>query len=112
MQIGMLKCVITLYEESQRAIADSPADKRITWTYIKTTLGHLIQKVVDCKFLVREGRCRRLDCAFADCFSVSSVCVISAIQVLLSLTSGTAFFCARVVFVGSEDARRADQGAL
>jgi hypothetical protein len=52
MKIGMLKCVITLYEESQRAIADSPADKRITWTYIKTTLGHLIQKVVDCKFLV------------------------------------------------------------
>jgi hypothetical protein len=56
MQIGMLKCVITLYEESQRAIADSPADKRITWTYIKTTLGHLIQKVVDCKFLVRRMR--------------------------------------------------------
>ena len=51
-QIGMLKCVITLYEESQRAISDSPAEKRITWTYIKTTLAHLIQKVVDCKFLV------------------------------------------------------------
>ena len=48
----MLKCVITLYEESQRAISDSPAEKRITWTYIKTTLAHLIQKVVDCKFLV------------------------------------------------------------
>jgi hypothetical protein len=55
----MLKCVITLYEESQRAIADSPADKRITWTYIKTTLGHLIQKVVDCKFLVSHHSCAR-----------------------------------------------------
>jgi hypothetical protein len=51
-QIGMLKCVITLYEESQRAIADSPADKRISWSYIKTTLANLIQKVVDCKFVV------------------------------------------------------------
>jgi hypothetical protein len=52
-QIGMLKCVITLYEESQKAISESPAEKRITWTYIKATLSHLIQKVVDCKFLVR-----------------------------------------------------------
>jgi len=49
--IGMLKCVITLYEESQRAISDSPAEKRITWNYIKTTLSVLIQKVIDCKFL-------------------------------------------------------------
>jgi len=49
--IGMLKCVVTLYEESQKAIADSPAEKRITWSYIKTTLAHLIQKVVDCKFV-------------------------------------------------------------
>jgi V-type H+-transporting ATPase subunit A len=47
----MLKCIITLYEESQKAIADSPADKRITWGYLKTTLAPLIQKVVDGKFL-------------------------------------------------------------
>lgn len=52
----MLKCVITLYEESQRAISDSPAEKRITWNYIKTTLSVLIQKVIDCKFLVRMMR--------------------------------------------------------
>lgn len=49
--IGMLKCIITLYEESQKAIADSPPDKKITWTYIKTTLAHVIQKVVDAKFV-------------------------------------------------------------
>jgi V-type H+-transporting ATPase subunit A len=49
--IGMLKCIITVYEESQRAIADSPPDKRITWAYIKTTLAHVIQKVVDAKFV-------------------------------------------------------------
>lgn len=48
--IGMLKCVITLYEESQRAIADSPAEKKVTWAYVKATLSHIIQKCVDCKF--------------------------------------------------------------
>jgi V-type H+-transporting ATPase subunit A len=50
-QIGMLKCIITFYEESQKAIADSPPEKRITWSYIKTTLAHLIQKVQETKFL-------------------------------------------------------------
>jgi hypothetical protein len=72
LQIGMLKCVITLYEESQRAIADSPADKRISWSYIKTTLANLIQKVVDCKFVVSllshmlpfEGCCQLLQTAY------------------------------------------------
>lgn len=48
----MLKCIITLYEESQKAIADSPAEKKITWAYIKTTLANVIQKVVDAKFVV------------------------------------------------------------
>jgi vacuolar-type H+-ATPase catalytic subunit A/Vma1 len=47
----MLKCIVTLYEESQKAIADSPAEKRITWSYIKTTLAHIIQKVQETKFL-------------------------------------------------------------
>jgi len=49
--IGMLKCIVTLYENSQKAISDSPADKKVSWSYIKTTLSHVIQKVVDGKFL-------------------------------------------------------------
>lgn len=49
--IGMMKCIVTLYEEAQKAIADSPPEKRITWAYIKTTLAPLIQKVQECKFL-------------------------------------------------------------
>jgi V-type H+-transporting ATPase subunit A len=49
--IGMLKCIITLYEQAQKAIADSPAEKRISWGYIKTTLQPLIQKVQEAKFL-------------------------------------------------------------
>ena len=48
----MLKCIITLYEESQRAIAESPPEKKVTWGFIKTTLGDgVIQKVVEAKFL-------------------------------------------------------------
>jgi len=49
--IGMLKCIITLYEESQRAIAESPPEKKVTWGFIKTTLAPVIQKVVETKFL-------------------------------------------------------------
>lgn len=49
--IGMLKCIITLYEESQRAIAESPPEHKITWGFIKTTLQPVIQKVVEAKFL-------------------------------------------------------------
>lgn len=49
--IGMLKVIITLYEEAQKAIADSPAEKKVTWSYIKTTLASVIQKVQEGKFL-------------------------------------------------------------
>jgi V-type H+-transporting ATPase subunit A len=48
--IGMLKCIITLYEQSQRLIADSPSEKKVTWAYIKTTLGGCIQKCKEAKF--------------------------------------------------------------
>eukprot|EP01036_Dinobryon_divergens_P025186 gene25186-33709_t len=49
--IGMLKCIITLYEESQRAIADSPAEKKVTWSFIKSSLAKVIQKVTEAKFV-------------------------------------------------------------
>ena len=52
-QIGMLKCIITFYEHCQRAIADSPAEKKLTWAYLKTTMGPVMQKCIDGKFLVR-----------------------------------------------------------
>jgi V-type H+-transporting ATPase subunit A len=48
--IGMLKCIITLYEQSQRLIADSPPEKKVTWAYIKSTLGICIQKCKEAKF--------------------------------------------------------------
>eukprot|EP01041_Mallomonas_annulata_P006668 gene6668-13498_t len=48
--IGMLKTIITFYEHCQRAIADSPAEKKVTWAYIKTTMGPVLQKCIDGKF--------------------------------------------------------------
>lgn len=46
-----MKCIITFYEHAQRTIAESPAEKRVTWAYIKTTLASTLQKVVDTKFM-------------------------------------------------------------
>jgi V-type H+-transporting ATPase subunit A len=48
--IGMLKCIITMYEQSQRVISESSSEKKITWAYIKATLAHVIEKVKACKF--------------------------------------------------------------
>lgn len=49
--IGMLKCIITLYEEAQKAISESPVEKKITWAYIKATLAPMIIRVQETKFL-------------------------------------------------------------
>ena len=49
--IGMLKTMITFYENAQKAIADSPAEKKLTWATIRTTMGSLLQKVIDGKFV-------------------------------------------------------------
>ena len=50
--IGMLKAIITLYEEAQKAIKDSPPEKKITWGLIKTTLKDTILKVRQSKFVM------------------------------------------------------------
>ena len=47
----MLKCIITLYDCCQKAISESPAEKKVTWAYIKTTMGPLIQRCIDAKFI-------------------------------------------------------------
>jgi len=48
--IGMLKCIITFYEHAQKAISESPPEKKLTWAAVKTTMGGLLQKVIDGKF--------------------------------------------------------------
>merc|ERR1712216_271383 len=49
--VGMLKCIICFYDQCQKAIADSPADDKVTWAMIKTSQASIIQKVVDTKFV-------------------------------------------------------------
>jgi len=50
--VGMLKVIITFYNQSQKAIADSPADSKITYAHIRTALAPTIQKVVDTKYVM------------------------------------------------------------
>jgi len=49
--VGMLSCIISFYDLCQKAIADSPADAKLTYAHIKTALGGVIQKVIDSKYL-------------------------------------------------------------
>jgi len=50
--VGMLKVIITFYNLSQKAIADSPADSKITYAHIRTALAPTIQKIVDTKYVM------------------------------------------------------------
>jgi len=50
--VGMLKTIVTFYNCSQRALANAPAEKKITWAYIKTTMSPQLQQVIDGKFIM------------------------------------------------------------
>ena len=52
--IGMLKCIITLYDCSLRAIKDTVGEKKMTWGVIKTSLRQTIQKVREAKFVMHD----------------------------------------------------------
>ena len=43
------------YDHCQKAIADSPAEAKVTWATIKVAQAGIIQKVVDTKFVTKEG---------------------------------------------------------
>ena len=49
--LGMLACMITFYDLSQKTIADSPADAKITYAHIKTAVAPTLQKVIETKFV-------------------------------------------------------------
>lgn len=49
--VGMLNLIVTLYDLCQKAIADSPADAKLTYAHIKTALAPSIQKVIDAKYV-------------------------------------------------------------
>lgn len=48
--IGMLRSIILFYNLSQKAVADSPPDAKITWAHIKTSMNPVLQKVIQTKF--------------------------------------------------------------
>ena len=54
--VGMLKCIMAFYDHCQKAIADSPADAKVTWATIKVAQASIIQKVVDTKFVEPKER--------------------------------------------------------
>eukprot|EP00584_Thalassiosira_punctigera_P010359 CAMPEP_0172525954 /NCGR_PEP_ID=MMETSP1067-20121228/961_1 /TAXON_ID=265564 ORGANISM="Thalassiosira punctigera, Strain Tpunct2005C2" /NCGR_SAMPLE_ID=MMETSP1067 /ASSEMBLY_ACC=CAM_ASM_000444 /LENGTH=623 /DNA_ID=CAMNT_0013309353 /DNA_START=67 /DNA_END=1938 /DNA_ORIENTATION=+ len=49
--VGMLSVIITFYDLCQKAIADSPADAKLTYAHIKTSLAPMIQRVIDSKYV-------------------------------------------------------------
>jgi len=49
--MGMMACIITFYDCTQKAIADSPADAKITWAIVKNALQPTLQKVIETKFV-------------------------------------------------------------
>merc|ERR1712228_314728 len=49
--VGMLSCIVTFHDLCQKAIADSPADAKLTFAHINTALGPSIQKVIDSKYV-------------------------------------------------------------
>merc|ERR1712238_232339 len=49
--VGMLSAIVNFYDLCQKAIADSPADAKLTYAHIKTALAPTIQKVIDAKYV-------------------------------------------------------------
>ena len=49
--VALLRAVVSMHDQSQRAIAESPADSKITWAQISTTMRPLITRITELKFL-------------------------------------------------------------
>merc|ERR1711907_426550 len=61
--VGMLRCIITLYNCSQKAIGDSPEGAKVSWNQIKTAFGGaadepngIIQRVIEGKFKMPKDK--------------------------------------------------------
>lgn len=64
--VGMLSVIITFYDLCQKAIADSPADAKLTYAHIKTSLAPIIQKVIDSKYVDPKSPVADITRAYAD----------------------------------------------
>eukprot|EP01083_Nonionella_stella_P212277 766787_1 len=64
--VGMLSCIITFYDLCQKAIADSPADAKLTYAHIKTALSPIIQKVIDAKYIDPKSPSAEIEKFYSD----------------------------------------------
>merc|ERR1719498_583992 len=48
--IGMMKVIVAFHESSQKAIAESSGEQKITWSVISAAMKDLIKKITDMKF--------------------------------------------------------------
>ncbi|KAL7428084.1 hypothetical protein ACHAXH_000759 [Discostella pseudostelligera] len=64
--VGMLSVIITFYDLCQKAIADSPADAKLTYAHIKTSLAPIIQKVIDSKYVDPKSPVAEITRTYAD----------------------------------------------
>lgn len=64
--VGMLRTIILFYNLSQKYIADSPPDAKITWAQIKTSLNHILQKIIQTKFQLPKQPQEELKAYFND----------------------------------------------
>ena len=46
-----MKAVVNFFNIAQKAISESPADSKITWGHISTTMGDLIVRLTELKFV-------------------------------------------------------------
>lgn len=59
--------IITFYNCTQKAIADSPVEAKVTWAHIKTTMAPLLQKVCSCSRAGYPSACSCCCCLLSGC---------------------------------------------
>merc|ERR1711920_70980 len=64
--VGMLNIIVQFYDLCQKAIADSPADAKLTYAHIKTALGPILQKVVDTKYVDPKAKAEEINAGYSE----------------------------------------------
>ena len=64
--VGMLRTIILFHDLSQKAIADSSPESKITWAQIKTSLNEVLQKIIKTKFQLPKQPLPELKAFFRD----------------------------------------------
>ena len=49
--VGMMRVIVNFYRQAQKAIADSPAEAKVTWAAIRTAMAPLLTKITELKFV-------------------------------------------------------------